>query len=48
MKYVKAYDGLRGVGAVMILLYHWPGRITISHGWEFMQMFFFDFKVHKK
>ncbi|MBX7224786.1 MAG: acyltransferase [Chitinophagales bacterium] len=40
MKYVKAYDGLRGVGAVMILLYHWPGRITISHGWEFMQMFF--------
>ena len=40
VKYIKAFDGLRGIGALMILMYHWPGRISISHGWEFMQMFF--------
>jgi peptidoglycan/LPS O-acetylase OafA/YrhL len=41
VKYIKSFDGLRGVGALMILLYHWPShRFSISHGWEFMQMFF--------
>lgn len=41
LKYVKSFDGLRGIGAAMILLYHWPfQRFSISHGWEFMQMFF--------
>lgn len=40
-KYIKSFDGLRGIGALMILLYHWPYKnFDISHGWEFMQMFF--------
>lgn len=41
IKYIRSFDGLRGIGALMILLYHWPyTRFAISHGWEFMQMFF--------
>lgn len=41
IKYIKPFDGLRGIGALFILSYHWPGTIIrISHGWEFMQLFF--------
>jgi peptidoglycan/LPS O-acetylase OafA/YrhL len=41
IKYIKPFDGLRGIGALFILSYHWPGKIIrISHGWEFMQLFF--------
>jgi peptidoglycan/LPS O-acetylase OafA/YrhL len=41
LKYIKPFDGLRGFGALMILIYHWPfDLIHIDHGWEFMQMFF--------
>lgn len=41
IKYIKPFDGLRGIGALFILSYHWPGKIiNISHGWEFMQLFF--------
>ncbi len=41
LKYIKPFDGLRGLGALFILSYHWPGKIiNISHGWEFMQLFF--------
>lgn len=41
IKYIKPFDGMRGIGALMIILYHFPGKyFTISHGWEFMQMFF--------
>lgn len=40
-KYIKAYDGMRGMGALFILLYHWPyNHLHVNHGWEFMQMFF--------
>lgn len=41
LRYIKAYDGMRGMGALFIILYHWPyARLHINHGWEFMQMFF--------
>ena len=41
IKYIKPFDGMRGIGVLMIILYHFPGKyITISHGWEFMQLFF--------
>ena len=41
IKYIKPFDGMRGIGALMIILYHFPGKhFTISHGWEFMQLFF--------
>lgn len=41
IKYIKPFDGLRGLGALFILSYHWPGTlIRVSHGWEFMQLFF--------
>lgn len=41
IKYIKPFDGMRGIGALMIILYHFPGNyFTISHGWEFMQLFF--------
>ncbi len=41
LKYIKPFDGLRGIGALFIIAYHWPGQIIrISHGWEFMQLFF--------
>jgi peptidoglycan/LPS O-acetylase OafA/YrhL len=41
LKYIKPFDGLRGLGALFIVSYHWPGTlIRVSHGWEFMQLFF--------